>query len=235
MSKIKMGDFIRISYNLRVQETGQLIETTDEELAKKENIYDEKQIYNPRLMIVGNEEQFIKPLNEAMVGKEVGQKFKLEIPPEDTFGYYDPSKVKLLGRKELVAKNIIPEVGKQIQWGNQNGVVKSVLGGRVRVDFNHPLVGQVIVYEVEVLEKITAVKKKVQALIDNRMPGVDIKKFKLTVEDKKITIEIPEEILNKDPYIQFRKIRIASDIENNLPKITQVTFIDTFTFTKNSD
>lgn len=232
MSKIIKGDFIKISYDLRVKETNQLIETTDEKLARKENLYDEKQFYGPRLMIVGNEELYLKKLNEEIIGKNVGDKIKVEIPPEDTFGFRDPSKIKLLGRKELIAKNIVPEVGKQIQWGNQTGIVRSMVSGRVRVDFNHPLVGQVIVYSVNIVEKISNLKKKLEALIDFRMPGIELNKFTIKDEPNKITIELPEDLLTKDPYIQFRKARIANDINSNFPDYKEIYFIDKYSFSE---
>ncbi len=230
MAKIKMDDFIRINYTLKVKETKQIIETSDEDLAKKENLYDEKNSYGPRLMIVGNEEMFLKRVNDAVIGKEAGDKFKVDIPPEETFGFKDTSKVKLLGRKELVAKNIFPEIGRQIQWGNQNGIIISVLGGRVRVDFNHPLVGQTIVYSVEIIERITTVKKKLEALVVFRMTGIDISTFAIKDEKDKITITMPEEIITKDLYIQFRKIRLASDINKIFPSRTEVIFIESCKF-----
>jgi len=230
MAKIKTGDFLKISFTLKVKDSGQIIETTDEKVAKKANIFDEKNNYGQRLMIVGNDEMYLKKLNEEIVGKDVGEKFKVSIPPEDTFGHRDPSKIKLLGRKELVAKNIIPEVGRQIQWGNQTGIVLSAVGGRVRVDFNHPLVGQTIIYDVEVNEKITGSKKKLEALIDYLLPGVDLNTFDIKNEKEKITIIMPEEITTKDLYLQFRKIRIATEINKNFPECKEVLFIDSFKF-----
>ena len=230
MAKIKTDDFLKISFTLVVKGSGHVIETTDEKIAKKADIFDEKNNYGQRLMIVGNDEMYLKKLNESIVGKDVGEKFKVSIPPEDTFGYRDSSKIKLLGRKELVAKNIIPEVGRQIQWGNQTGVVLSAVGGRVRVDFNHPLVGQTIEYKVEINEKITGSKKKLEVLIDYLLPGVDLKTFIIKNEKEKITITMPEEITTKDLYLQFRKIRIATEINKNFPECKEVLFIDSFKF-----
>jgi FKBP-type peptidyl-prolyl cis-trans isomerase 2 len=232
MVKIKQGDFVRISFTLSVKETNRVIETTDEDIALKANIFNEKNSYGPRLMVVGNVEMYLKRLNDAIIGKEVGEEFIVSIPPEETFGYRDTTKVKTLGRKELIAKNIVPEVGMQIQWGNQTGIVLSAVGGRVRVDFNHPLVGQIIEYKVKILEKINGIKKKVEALIDYHMPGVDLKKFSIKDDKESITISIPEEILTKDPYIQFRKIRIASDINANIPNRSEISFVDKFKFDK---
>ncbi len=230
MAKIKTGDFLKISFTLKVKDSGQIIETTDEKIAKKANIFDEKNNYGQRLMIVGNDEMYLKKLNEAIVGKDVGEKFTVSIPPEDTFGQRDPTKIKLLGRKELVAKNIIPEVGRQIQWGNQTGIVLSAVGGRVRVDFNHPLVGQTIIYDVEINEKITSSKKKLEVLIDYLLPGVDLNTFDIKNEKEKIIITMPEEITTKDLYLQFRKMRIATEINKNFPECKEVVFIDSFKF-----
>ncbi|MHA1186180.1 MAG: FKBP-type peptidyl-prolyl cis-trans isomerase [Candidatus Heimdallarchaeota archaeon] len=230
MVKVKNGDFLRISYVLTVKGTGQVIEATEEKKAKQANIYDEKSSYGPRLMVVGNEEMFLKRLNETVIGKEVGTKFKVQIPPDETFGFRDSTKIKLLGRKELVAKNIIPEVGRQITWGNKNGLVISVLGGRVRVDFNHPLVGQTIIYEINIIEKISGIKKQIKALIDYRMPGVDLSKFTIKDDKVSVTITIPEDIATKDIYIQLRKLRIANDINASYPDRKEIIFVDKFTF-----
>ncbi|MHA1462962.1 MAG: FKBP-type peptidyl-prolyl cis-trans isomerase [Candidatus Heimdallarchaeota archaeon] len=230
MAKVKNGDFIRITFTLKVKGTNHIIETSDEKIATKEGIYDEKNSYGPRLMIVGNEEMFHKRVNEAVIGKEVDEKFKVNIPPEETFGYKDTAKIRLLGRKELVAKNIIPEIGRQIQWGKQTGVIISVLGGRVRVDFNHPLVGQTVVYAVKITERISSIKKKLEAIIDFRLPTIDSNTFSVKDEKDKITITLPEEIGTKDPYIQYRKIQIANDINKSFPAKTEIIFIESFKF-----
>jgi len=59
MAKIKTGDFLKISFTLVVKGSGQIIETTDEKIAKKADIFDEKNNYGQRLMIVGNDEMYI--------------------------------------------------------------------------------------------------------------------------------------------------------------------------------
>jgi len=69
MAKIKTGDFLKISFTLIVKGSGQIIETTDEKIAKKADIFDEKNNYGQRLMIVGNDEMYLKKLNESIIGK----------------------------------------------------------------------------------------------------------------------------------------------------------------------
>ncbi|MBD3192079.1 MAG: peptidylprolyl isomerase [Candidatus Heimdallarchaeota archaeon] len=232
MTSIQKGDFVKISYTLKVKEEGQIFDTTNEEIARKVGIFDEKKKYGPKLVILGNEEFFpVKRLNDELIGLKEGEEFVVEVPPEETFGYKDPSKIKMLGRKELVSKGISPiKVGKTIQWGNQTGTIISALGGRIRVDFNHPLVGKTIVYEGKVDEKITAFQKKIEALIDYRKPGIDISQLKINSDKGEVIITMPEEVITKEIYLQLIKIRLANDIHKNFPDRKEIKFIDIYTF-----
>ena len=47
------GDFVLIEYTARVKETGNVIDTTDPEVAKKHGIYEDGQVYGPMLVVVG--------------------------------------------------------------------------------------------------------------------------------------------------------------------------------------
>jgi peptidylprolyl isomerase/FKBP-type peptidyl-prolyl cis-trans isomerase SlyD len=231
MAKIQKGDFIRIAFILKVKETDQIIEVSNEKIAKKHGVFDEKYNYGPRLLVVGNTAMFLERVNEAVIGKDVGSKLKVTVPPEETFGQKDPSKIRILNQRELLAKDIQPQVGKKIKWGDQSGNIRSIKSGRVRVDFNHPLAGKEIVYNIEILEKITNFRKKIEALLEFRMPGSDLSAFEISLEkDEEITIKIPEEVLSKNLYLQFQKIRIVNDLNQAFPDKNGVTFIDHYPF-----
>ncbi|MEA2070134.1 MAG: FKBP-type peptidyl-prolyl cis-trans isomerase [Asgard group archaeon] len=231
MVAINEGDFLRISFDLTVKSTNQLIETTDEEKAKKHGIFDEKHKYGPRLMIVGNENMFVKSINEEVVNHEVGDEFSVEVPPEETFGFHDRDKIRSVSYKDLKSKGIDPQRGKRITWGNQTGTIVDILGSRrVRVDFNHPLVGQTIVYQINIKEKISKTIEKIKALIDHQMSGIDLSKFTIKDEKNKVIITMPEEIITQDPYLQLRKVRIAQNIHKNLKNKKEITFIENFKF-----
>lgn len=51
---VNKGDFIFLELTGRAQETGEIIDTTDEELAREEGVHNEERQYGPRLVIVGD-------------------------------------------------------------------------------------------------------------------------------------------------------------------------------------
>jgi len=53
MMILKKGDFILINYTARVKETNEVFDTTLEEVAKKEHLYKEGEIYEPKLVVIG--------------------------------------------------------------------------------------------------------------------------------------------------------------------------------------
>ena len=50
---LEKGSFILIDYVAKVKETGEVFETTIEETAKKEHLYKEDKIYEPKLEVIG--------------------------------------------------------------------------------------------------------------------------------------------------------------------------------------
>src|SRR4030065_139836 len=55
--------------------------------------------------------------------------------------------------------------------------------GRVLLDFNLPLAGKTLVYDVTVQKKLAAKEDKMTALIHRRIPIAEAAKFKLTIEE----------------------------------------------------
>ncbi|GGY03667.1 peptidyl-prolyl cis-trans isomerase [Litchfieldella qijiaojingensis] len=77
-----------------------------------------------------------------------------EIPPERAFGQHNPQNVQLLKREDF--EDIELEVGTVMSFadpsgGELPGVIANVEGDRVEVDFNHPLAGRTLTFEVEVI------------------------------------------------------------------------------------
>ncbi|HDN05973.1 MAG TPA: peptidylprolyl isomerase, partial [Candidatus Bathyarchaeota archaeon] len=82
---LKKGDFVLIEYVGKVKETGEVFDTTIEEVAKKERLYKEGEIYEPKLVVIG-EGWVLKALDESLTTMEIGKKASVEIPPEKAFG-----------------------------------------------------------------------------------------------------------------------------------------------------
>lgn len=223
---LQKGDFILLDYVARVKETGEVFDTTFEDVAKKERLYREGEIYEAKLVVIG-EGWVLKALDESLTGLEVGKLGTVEIPPEKAFGVRDPDKVRRVPLRQLAAKGITPSLGMRLEYDGKMAIVRAIGAGRVLLDFNPPLAGKTLVYEVTVKKKLEAKEEKIAALIHRRIPAVEMEKFKFTVEADAVTIEMPEEAFYLEG-VQLAKRGIAMDIQKFFPEIKNVRFTETF-------
>lgn len=98
----------------------------------------------------------IHGLEMALVGLKVGDRQRVELDPLNAFGYSDADSVHAMPRSEF-ADELPLDVGTIIAFGTPSGdeipgAIKEVKGDKVIVDFNHPLAGHDIIFEVEILD-----------------------------------------------------------------------------------
>jgi len=161
---MKTGEFVLIDYVGKVKDTNEIFDITKEDVAKKEGAYKSEFKYGPVPIIVDAE--FVLPgLNEAVKGMEVGQKKTIELPPEKAFGKRSEELIKLLPEARFHEQGLEPQVGEYVTINRLRGKVLSADGGRVRIDFNHPLAGKTLTYEIEVVGKIAENPEKVKAVV----------------------------------------------------------------------
>jgi peptidylprolyl isomerase len=223
---LQKGDFILVDYVAKVKETSEVFDTTIEEVAKKERLYKEGEIYEPKLVVIG-EGWVLKVLDESLTNMEVGKTTTIEIPPEKAFGARDPEKVRRVPLRHLTAKGITPTLGMHLEYDGKMATVRAIGAGRVLLDFNPPLAGKTLVYEITVKKKLETPEEKTAALIHRRIPTVEIEKFKFSIKAKNVSIEMPEEAFYLEG-IQVAKRGIALDIQRFFPEITAVKFTETF-------
>jgi len=223
---LQKGDFILIDYTAKVKETGEPFDTTNEAVSKSAHLHKEGETYEPKLMVVG-EGWMLKPIDEAFTTMEAGKPATIEIPPEKAFGPRDPEKIKRVSLKQLYEKGIErPSIGARIEYSGKMATIRSMGAGRVLLDFNAPLAGRTLVYEITIQKKLESTEDKMISLIHRRIPGADQTKFKLTTEPNTLTIEMPEETYYLEG-IQVAKRGIAMDIQKYFAEITTVKFIET--------
>lgn len=223
---LEKGDFILLDYTAKVKETGEVFDTTIEETAKKERLYKEGEIYEPKLVVVG-EGWVLKALDEGLTTMELGKATSVEVPPDKAFGERDPEKVRRVPLRHLTAKGITPALGMRVEYNDKAATVRAVGAGRVLLDFNLPLAGKTLNYEMTVQKKLETIYEKISALTHRRILAVEENKFKSTIRAKAISIEMPEEAFYLEG-IQVAKRGIATDIQKFFPKITTVKFTETF-------
>lgn len=158
---IQKGDFIKLNYTGRLED-GRIFDTTDEELAKKEDIFNPGGLYGGDVVIVGASHS-IEGLDEDLEGKEVGYSGTVVIPPEKAFGSSDPKLVETISITKLKDRNVHP--GLAVEVDGRRGVVSRVIGRRVTVDFNSPLAGKTVTYEYSIEKVLETDVEKIQGLL----------------------------------------------------------------------
>ena len=72
----------------------------------------------------------------------------------------------------------------RIEYQGKMASVRSIGAGRVLLDFNPPLAGRTLIYDVTVAKKLDASEEKISAIIHRRVPVVEEDKFKIAIQDK---------------------------------------------------
>ena len=109
--------------------------------------------------------------------------------------------------------------------GGQIGRILKVSSSRVKVDFNHDLAGMDLVYEIEIVKKVTDVKEQFICLLEKRLPGVDFVSTKIEIKGKVIEVELPKDTRFME-YIQFIRNGVTRDLGEISNKYDKVSFIE---------
>lgn len=219
------GTLIFANYTARVKDTGEGIESTVEEEAKKLKIYEESRKYEPRLVAVG-EGWLIAGLDAEVAKLDVGARKEIELPPEKAFGARDPTQLRMVPLRKFGEREHELTVGDSVDIDNRVGIVRFIGSGRAQVDFNHRLAGKSIVYDFEVLRKVETDEDRVRALVGRRLAG-EGSKVSFELADGILTVTIPEDLFLVEG-LQIIKRGIANDVFKFVPGVTALTFMEKF-------
>ena len=219
------GTLIFANYTARVKDTGEGIESTVEEEAKKLKIYEDSRRYEPRLVAVG-EGWLISGLDAEVAKLNVGDKKEIELSPEKAFGARDPTQLRMIPLRKFGEREHEMSVGDSVEVDNRVGIVRFIGSGRAQVDFNHRLAGKSIVYDFEVLSRVETDQDKLRALIDRRLAG-EGSKATFEVADGGVAVTVPEDLFLVEG-LQIIKRGIANDIFKFVPALTSVSFSEKF-------
>jgi FKBP-type peptidyl-prolyl cis-trans isomerase SlyD len=218
---MQKGDFVYISYVGRIKESGEIFDVTSEEIAKKEGVYNPQIKYGDVPVIVGAG-FIIQGLDEALEKMNVGEKKIVEIEPNKAFGERREDLIKLIPEVEFKKRNIDVKVGDFVSVNGVTGRVLSINSGRVKVDFNHPLAGKTLIYEVEIKKQITDIKEKIYAIL----------KYFLNLDENTANVKIEESTVE----IEVRNLQIAPKAKESairtifewIKEINKVKFSETY-------
>lgn len=220
------GDYVLLEYTVVDKDDNKVVETTIEDKAKEAGIYRPDEVYEPRLIIIG-ETRLFEPLEQAIMNSNEGQEVTVEVSPDKAFGQRDASKVRVISIREFYRYGKLPRVGDIVEINNQQARVVSITGGRVTLDFNHPLAGKTLIVTAKVVKKLETTEDKIRYLIRQYIPRIEPEKInvELSQDGSVVTIKLPVETLFMENIGTIRA-RIADDIGNRFTNINKVVFID---------
>lgn len=216
------GDFILVDYVGKIKDSGEVFDLTNEEVAKKENVHKKDFKYGPVPFIVGSEFA-IRGLNEALKEMKVGEKKKVEIKPEKGFGERSEELVKLIPEARFRKQNVNVTPGETVTINRLKGKIISVDGGRVKVDFNHPLAGKTLDYEIEIVRQIDDLNEKVASIFFYFI-GVSKEDLEIKVENSTAKVYFKEKL----NIHQEAKSLITENVFKWIKEINKVEMIDSF-------
>jgi len=140
LSKVKDGDTVKVHY------TGTLTDGT---------VFDTSEEREPLEFTLG-QGQLIPGFEKAVVGMNVGDSTEVEIPSDDAYGEAREDLVISVPKDQL-PDDVEPQVGMQLQVNQQDGQpipvrITEVGEENLTLDANHPLAGQDLKFEIELVE-----------------------------------------------------------------------------------
>lgn len=183
------NDFIEVEFTGKLKDTGAVFDSNIKKDIEKAGL---KLTAKPLIFSLG-QGMFLKGIDDFLIGKEVGKKYTLDISAKDAFGIRNPKFIQIIPTNVFRNHRLNPVVGEMFNFDGRVGRVISVSGGRVRTDFNHPLAGKDLTYEINVLRKLDNLNEKVDAFNE----FIFRKKFKIEIKGKELILEVEK------PLVQF--------------------------------
>ncbi len=142
MNELPVDKGTRVTLNFALRFTdGEVIDTT----------FDKQ----PATLEIGDD-NLPENFEAYLIGMKAGETATYDVPPEKAFGQHNPSNVQMFKRSDFSADMVL-DPGVMISFADARqqelpGVVEHVEGDQVTIDFNHPLAGRTLVFEVEIID-----------------------------------------------------------------------------------
>jgi peptidylprolyl isomerase len=144
MEKAKRGDTVKVHYTGRLQDR---------------RVFDTSAEGEPLRFTIGGR-NVIPGFEQAVVGMTAGEAKTVQIPPEEAYGVRRDQLVFEVERAKLPT-GLEPEVGKRLEYRQRDGTampltVTAVSESKVTLDANHPLAGQELTFDIELVEIVAS-------------------------------------------------------------------------------
>jgi FKBP-type peptidyl-prolyl cis-trans isomerase 2 len=149
---VDKGVKIKVDYIGKL-ESGDVFDTSIEEVAKEAGIYAPDREYEPLEFVVG-EGQLIQGFEEAVLDMEVGDEKTVKIPAEKAYGNRNEMLIQKIPRDAFKEADFEPEEGMVILAEGIPATITEVTDNEVTLDFNHELAGKDLVFTIKIIEVV---------------------------------------------------------------------------------
>jgi peptidylprolyl isomerase len=144
MAQANSGDTVKIAY------TGKLNDGT---------VFDSSEGRDPLEFVIG-ENTIIPTLEASVIGMSIGDKATVEVTAENAYGPHQPDAIQTVERSMIPAE-VELAIGAQLQATAPDGqvlvlTVAAIEETTVTLDGNHPLAGQDLTFDIELMEVVAA-------------------------------------------------------------------------------
>ncbi len=137
--RIGQGSTVTLHFSLKF-ENGEVVDSNFEK--------------DPATFTIGDG-SLLPGFERVLFGLKDSDKRTFEIPPEQGFGTPNEQNVQIMPRSQFDSMELdygVLVIFKDAAGGEMPGVVKAFNDQQVTIDFNHPLAGKVIVFDVEIIQ-----------------------------------------------------------------------------------
>jgi FKBP-type peptidyl-prolyl cis-trans isomerase SlyD len=138
MERVAPGKVVSLAYTLTVD---------GQEVARTEA--------NEPMEYLHGAQNILPGLEAALDGRSVGEQFSVTLPPDQAYGDYDEEDMEEIDREDVPGAEDL-EVGMVVEVEDEDGYsyiahVRSINSETILLDFNPPLAGKTLTYDVEVV------------------------------------------------------------------------------------
>tara|TARA_E500000331_G_C16893761_1_gene555889 strand:+ start:167 stop:592 length:426 start_codon:yes stop_codon:yes gene_type:complete len=117
-------------------------------------VFDTSRNRGEPLMFETGKGMVIPGFNNAVIGMTVGESKTVVIPVDEAYGPINPEAVQAVSKQDF-PEDFVAEIGASVtgQAGGQNFLasIVSIEDQTITLDFNHPLAGQELTFDIELV------------------------------------------------------------------------------------
>ncbi|TGC07870.1 FKBP-type peptidyl-prolyl cis-trans isomerase [Methanolobus halotolerans] len=146
---VEPGNLVTVNY-VGELENGTVFDTSVEQVAQEEGLYDPARNYEPIAFVAGSG-QMIPGFDEAVMGMAVGEEKTVEISPEEAYGEHSLELIFDIPVEQFESANITPVVGEDVSIQGRQCAILNVSEENVTLDCNHQLAGETLIFTIEIV------------------------------------------------------------------------------------